>query len=251
MTIQVELIYDPDCPNAQRAREVLLQAFAGAAMTPSWTEWDRTSQKSPSHVRRHGSPTILVNGRDVAEHAQAECADACRIYGYDAKGVRRVPPVASIVGALRSNGGLTLQARPNNRSKWWPSLSSLPGVGAALLPVGGCPACWPVYSGVLAAFGITFLLNSAYLFWISSALLCLALFALAYGAGSRRGYLPFILGTVSAGVVLFFKFARAFDPLVYVGLLGLVVSALWNAWPKRQSTLGACPRCTDARSASD
>lgn len=244
MTIRIELIYDSDCPNVQEARRVLLQAFAEVAITPSWTEWDRRSPDSPLHTRRYGSPTILVNDRDVAEHGYSESAGACRIHGYDAKGLQRVPSVASIIAALRSHGGPTFKAQPKNGSKWSRSFASLPGIGAALLPVGGCPACWPVYSGVLASLGMTFLLDSAYLFWVSAILLCLALLALAYRARARKGYAPFTLGVLSAGMILFFKFARAFDPLVYIGLSGLVVASLWNAWPKRNSTPDACPRCT-------
>jgi len=33
-------------------------------------------------------------------------------------------------------------------------LTSLPGIGAALLPNATCPACWPVYAGILSSLGL-------------------------------------------------------------------------------------------------
>ncbi|MGQ0658414.1 MAG: hypothetical protein ACT4NU_10030 [Chromatiales bacterium] len=64
--LQVELIYDTDCPNVQRTRKAILEGFIEAGLQPSWKEWDRKSPDSPAYVLGYGSPTILVNGRDVA-----------------------------------------------------------------------------------------------------------------------------------------------------------------------------------------
>jgi hypothetical protein len=174
MTLRVELVYDLDCPNVQEARRALLRAFADADIPPSWTEWDRKSPASPASTQLYGSPTILVNGRDVTGVERAEGADRCRIYQSDSGALRRVPPVSSIVAALRHEHALTPGAHIRRASGWRHFLASLPGVSAALLPVGGCPACWPVYAGVLGAVGLTFLLDSAYLLWINSALLGMA-----------------------------------------------------------------------------
>ena len=79
---RVELIYDKDCPNIQGARAALLQGFVEAGLQPSWTEWDRKSAESPPHVRQYGSPTILVDGRDVAGAEPADRSDACRVYDH-------------------------------------------------------------------------------------------------------------------------------------------------------------------------
>jgi len=129
---------------------------------------------------------------------------------------------------------------------WWNSLASLPGVGATLLPVGACPACWPVYSGILGALGLTFLLDSAYVLSITLALLCVALLVLGSRAKARRGYGPLILGAASAGMILFFKFVWMIDPLVYIGISSLVIASFWNAWPnKKTKNTGACPRCVE------
>ena len=63
----VELIYDRDCPNVHEARTQLLHAFARAKVEARWQEWRADDDDSPARVRGYGSPTILVDGRDVAD----------------------------------------------------------------------------------------------------------------------------------------------------------------------------------------
>lgn len=243
MSAQVEFIYDSDCPNAREARQALLRAFAELDITARWTEWSRSSPESPPYARQYGSPTILVNGRDVAGTEPLEEANCCRVYLQGQGGLRGVPPVSSIVAALRHSIPSTPEAPIKRPSGWWRSLTALPGVGAAFLPVGGCPACWPVYSAVLGALGLTFLLDSAYALWITFTLLCMALLALGFRAKARRGYGPLILGAASVGMILLFKFAWMIDALVYAGLSGLVVASFWSAWPRKPKSAGVCPAC--------
>jgi hypothetical protein len=69
--MKVEFIYDPDCPNVAEARAHLLRAFAEAGISPRWVEWSRDSAEAPVYARAFGSPTLLVNGHDVAEQASA------------------------------------------------------------------------------------------------------------------------------------------------------------------------------------
>jgi len=240
---RVELIHDMACPNVQHARKALLMGFSEAGLQPSWTEWDRKSPESPGYVRQYGSPTILVDGRDVAGAQPVEGSDSCRIYDHRADGPKGVPPVQGIAFAL-GNAGAPTPTRAAGRGRGsWRFLVSVPSIGAALLPVGVCPACWPAYAGILGSLGLGFLLESTYLLPVTIALLGLALFALAFRARSHRGYGPLVLGIASVGFVLAFKFAYASNPLVYAGLFGLVAACMWNAWPKRKSEVGSCPKC--------
>jgi len=242
VTARVELIYDRDCPNLSAAREALMRAFAQAGRRPAWTEWDRQSPASPPHAARYGSPTILVGGRDVGGAQAADQADSCRVYDHGAGGLRGVPPVDLVAAALRAADGSHARGEGIRRS-WWRSLAALPGAGAALLPVGLCPACWPAYAGLLGALGLSFLLETTYLLPVTATLLGLALLALGFRARTRRGYLPLLLGTLSAAAILAFKFAYASAPLVYAGLLGLVAASAWNAWPKPRPLAAPCARC--------
>ncbi len=40
---------------------------------------------------------------------------------------------------------------------------SVPGTLISFLPVGLCPACWPVYTGLLSSLGLGFLFQDSYL----------------------------------------------------------------------------------------
>ncbi len=122
-------------------------------------------------------------------------------------------------------------------------LSLFPGVGASLLPVGICPACWPAYAGLLSALGLGFLLESRFLFPLTAALFGLALLSLGYRARTRRGYRPLALGGVGVALVLGGKFLFPMNVALYAGLVILVAASVWNSWPRKASASGSCPSC--------
>jgi len=101
MNLTVELVYDRDCPNVPAAREQLLAAFKAAGREPAWQEWDVSLDAVPAHVRGFGSPTILVDGADVAGGEPTGTDVCCRIYSGHS-GPRGVPPLEQIVTALNA-----------------------------------------------------------------------------------------------------------------------------------------------------
>jgi len=98
--IEIELIYDSDCPAAPQARENLREAMLRAGLAPRWVEWERSSPDAPERVRAYGSPTILIDGRDVAGN-EATGAACCRIYQPQPGRFAAVPPIELILAALR------------------------------------------------------------------------------------------------------------------------------------------------------
>ena len=54
-TPKVELVFDPDCPNVNRARERLRQAIGEPHQGLHWTEWRSDDPALPDHARGHGS----------------------------------------------------------------------------------------------------------------------------------------------------------------------------------------------------
>lgn len=238
----VELVYDRDCPNVAEARAQLLRAFAQAKLPPSWSEWEADASESPEHVRGYGSPTILVDGRDVAR-AEQNGGASCRLYTQAGGTLRGVPSVEMIAAVLAATGGGPGTVSDSGRS-WKLNLAMLPGIGAAFLPKVACPACWPAYAGFLSSVGLGFLLDTQYLLPLTAVFLAVAVGALAYGARRRRGHLPFALGLVAAAVVLIGKFTFESDPAMYAGLTLLIGASLWNTWPRRQLA-AACPACVD------
>jgi hypothetical protein len=102
-----ELIYFSACPNVTEARTQLVKAFVEARLTPRWTEYRTDDPDLPAHARGFGSPTILVDGRDVTGAAPADSAAACRLYTDDTGRRRGIPSIGSIVGALTATHGAT------------------------------------------------------------------------------------------------------------------------------------------------
>ena len=237
----VELIYFRECPNISLARERLLQAFAVAGLTPQWQEWERNDPASPAHARAYGSPTILVNGSDVAGmEPSSDNADACRVYTHASSAIDGAPSVDAIATALRESHAVGTPAR----ASWHSSFAALPAIGAAALPKLACPACWPAYSGLLSSMGVGFVNYTPYLFPLTAAFLLVSLIALGWLATHRRGFGPLWVGLAAAAVFLVGKFAFDSDIAMYAGMAVLVAASLWNAWPRaRREAAGNCPAC--------
>ena len=237
----VEFVYERSCPNVRDARVRLVEAFRTAGLRPSWTEWDVSDPATPERVRPLGSPTILVDGNDVSGLPLEEISSCCRIYALQGR-ERGVPPLDQIVAALTTN------AEPGTAAGAFRlNAAMLPSIGGALLPKLACPACWPAYAGLLSSLGIGFVDYTPYLLPLTGAFLAVAIFALVYRAPARRGYGPFGLGIIGAGIVLIGKFGFDSDLAMWGGLGVLVAASLWNTWPKRNDDRSGqtteCPAC--------
>jgi hypothetical protein len=89
----IELVYFEGCPNAERARENLRSALEVVGAHTDWDEWDLALEATPQRYHRHGSPTVLVDGRDVTGDGAGAVAMACRSDG--------APSVSTIAESLR------------------------------------------------------------------------------------------------------------------------------------------------------
>jgi mercuric ion transport protein len=239
--MMVELIYAKECPNVAMARERLLRAFSAVGMTPHWQEWDRNDSASPAHAHAYGSPTILVNGRDVTGiDPSADGADACRVYASSGT-FNGAPAIDSIANALREVHADTPGQSP--RAGWRNAIAALPAVGAAALPKLTCPVCWPAYTALLSSMGVGFINYTPYLFPLTASFLALSLIALGWRAQRRRGYGPLLVGLAASALLLVGKFAFESDAAMYAGIAFLVAASFWNAWPRAQQAAGNCPAC--------
>lgn len=234
----VEFVYERTCPFVRDARRRLIDGFRSAGLTPHWSEWEASDPRAPEHVRGLGSLTILVDGCDIAGTPRDEAERCCRIYTADDQ-LRGVPPLTMIVAALtRSRNGSDLA--PTKRMSGARSYAAvLPAVGLTALPKLTCPACWPAYAGMLSSLGVGFVNYSPYLLPLTAAFLSISVLALAYRATRRRGYGPFLLGTVGALTALIGKFGFDSDGIMWAGLGVVVAASIWNTLPKRRGD-GAC-----------
>src|SRR5258708_2553819 len=163
----IDLIYDTDCPNVGKTRANLLAACAALGIMPRWFGLDRPHPATPVEMRRYGSPTLLIDGTDIAgkdftSDTTAQVGATCRLYSSPDDGIGGVPPVELIVAALKASNPIVVPT-PLARKGWRSTMVTLPGIAAVMLPVGTCPACFAAYAGVLGGLGIGPLLQAEYL----------------------------------------------------------------------------------------
>lgn len=235
---RVELIYDTNCPNVEEARRQLRRAFEQLAQPAEWDEWNHSDPSSPDHARRYGSPTILVDGKDVIGVPPVNGADCCRVYQWRKGKFQGTPSLEAITTALQDSGSPTDNA---NRALP-PSLAVLPAVSVAMLPNLTCPACWPAYAGLLSSLGLGFLTQTSYLLPITVVFLVVAVGALGFRAANRHGYGPFLIGLVAAVGVVLGKFLFDSDVVMYGGIALLIGASMWNTRKKRHQT-PSCAAC--------
>ncbi len=105
LKLQIELVYDPGCPNVDGARAVLTDACRSVGVPAVWTEWNSEDLACPPYARNLGSPSILVNGEDVAPGPhpwaarQPGGAPRCRVYR-DGDSIVPAPPLARVSSAI-------------------------------------------------------------------------------------------------------------------------------------------------------
>ena len=130
MTRRVELLWFRDCPNHRDARRLLLVVTAAVAPGTPVDDIDATDPDAARRLRFPGSPTIRVDGRDVAPGFTdpGDYTPRCRLYS-TVLGLRGLPERSWIEAALkyaplqttgrairkvepRPGPSLTAQARP-------------------------------------------------------------------------------------------------------------------------------------------
>jgi len=231
----IEFIFDTDCPNITATRENLGAALRRAGMAVRWTEWNRADAKTPAYVQGYGSPTVLIDGRDVAGIEPTD-APSCRIYSSESGKQRGVLSVEMILKALQRK---SVNERTTGRGS---VVAALPAISVAMLPKLTCAACWPAYAALLGAMGVNFVDYTPYLLPTIAVLLLATLGFIGWRANRRRGYLPLSLGTVASAIILVGKFGFDSDAAAYVGGALLIAASVWNAWPRRQVSV-ACVNC--------
>lgn len=97
--VNVDVLYVPECPNVELARQRLTEAAARASVQLVVRERVVADADGAAELGMRGSPTILVEGRDVAGASGLEPSVSCRLYPA-ASGIEGAPSVDELVAAL-------------------------------------------------------------------------------------------------------------------------------------------------------
>ncbi len=235
--MNVELIYDADCPNVTQTRSLLIKAFTRTGVSARWREWDRASPDSPEYARSYGSPTILVDGEDVAGTGPISGAGACRVYSDQHGKLNRTPILETICSAL-------LRASPPKppKTRWQTMAASFPAVGVALMPKLACPLCFPAYAAILSALGLEFVDYTPYLLPLTAIFLVVAVGVLVLQARRTGNYAALLFGVAASLIVLLGKFYFESDWLSTSGVVLLVI-AIFLGSRSKATTIASCPAC--------
>lgn len=100
MPTTLELVYFEDCPNWRLAEDRLRAALELVGQSDREIRLHVVAGPAEAEAAgMHGSPTILVNGRDPFARAEADVW-SCRLYGNGGR-LEGAPSVQALVEALR------------------------------------------------------------------------------------------------------------------------------------------------------
>ncbi len=244
--MRVELIYDADCPNVAATRSLLIKAFTKTGVSARWKEWERSSPRSPAYAQSFGSPTILVDGKDIAGISPTAGTRVCRVYSGGGGTLQSTPPLELICATLLK-GAPAGTRRVAGEGRWQAIVASSPAIGTALLPKLTCPLCLPAYAALLSALGLEFFDYTPYLLPLTLAFLAVALGALAIQAKRTRHWIALMIGVTASAIVLSGKFVFELDWLNTAGI-GLLVVAILMSMRRKTSPAVPCPACVGAGS---
>ncbi len=184
--MKVEILYFKGCPHREATVERTLEVLSALGVEAEVSKLEVRDGADAARLRFPGSPTVRVDGVDIQPGAEACGQDAlsCRIYGGSG-----VPPRKLLVDAIAEAAARSAGGRPR-----WFAAAGIPAAGLTALPA--CPACYPLYAGILSSLGLT--LDPGTHMALTAGLVSVALAALGIRARARRGYAPLAAGVGAA-----------------------------------------------------
>ena len=99
--MKIEILYFEGCPNHEPADRAVREVLAELNVDAEITHVDVPDEATAARVRFPGSPTIRVDGEDVApEEANGSYSLRCRIY-QTSSGMTGLPDIEAIRAAIR------------------------------------------------------------------------------------------------------------------------------------------------------
>jgi mercuric ion transport protein len=134
--MKIQLLHFEGCPNVDAARTAIRNALAAEKLEISVEEIDVERADAPEWARGWGSPTILIDGKDVTGQERTSTTSCCRLYAGGA------PSVESIRARIAASRG----SPPSRRV-------ALPVVGAVTAAIAASACC--LIPAALAMVGVS------------------------------------------------------------------------------------------------
>ncbi len=80
-TPRIDLVYFEGCPHTETARTNLSRALDALSLPAEWEEWSQGGAEIPDWASGYPSPTVLVNGNDVAGFSGEAEGRCCAVGG--------------------------------------------------------------------------------------------------------------------------------------------------------------------------
>lgn len=121
------------------------------------------------------------------------------------------------------------------------------GTVGGFLIAAAAPRCFPLLAAAGAALGLRALQSwRGYMDYAIQGFVALSAFGGVFAYRQHRQVWPLSVGLASAALVFFAYYASYHVQLIYAGLAGLAVAAVWNVIAKRRSS--ACCRRVELQS---
>lgn len=134
--MKIQLLHFEGCPNVDAARTALRDALAAEKLEAPVEEIDVERDDAPEWARGWGSPTILIEGKDVTGQERSS-ASSCRLY---AGGAPSVETIRARIAAARNGSPGTGRV-------------ALPMVGAVTAAIAASACC--LIPAALALLGVS------------------------------------------------------------------------------------------------
>jgi hypothetical protein len=229
MKIKIDLLYFKGCPNVDQARDHLKKALAQLSLPIQWNEIDVEDPNTEPHLKGFPSPTILVNGFDVATGLKsAPGSSACKIGG--------IPETARIIESIKKS---------SSKRGMMAFFAAIPATTIAVFPSVFCPACYPALAALLSSFGLGFFASEAVIQPLTVTFLLIALLALFYQSYKLKKYGSFAIGVIGALGIYAGHYLFPSLVLTYTSVAMLIGASIWNLVNKKKlfNKRGECSSC--------
>ena len=131
---------------------------------------------------------------------------------------------------------MTLKETTNRERGWLGAVLTVPGAVLPLLPSFTCPVCIAAYAGVLSTLGLGLVLTERVLAPLIVVFLFVGIVSVARTTRSHRRPGPLLMIVAGSGAVIAGRLLWNVPAVLYVGIVLVFASSLWNLWLKRPNS---------------